>query len=64
VETGRGAAARREPALEKTAPATPGGDSVVDVPLAGLAPGEYIIEVKAKGEGGEAQELVGFRLSN
>jgi VWFA-related protein len=50
--------------LPATAPATPGGDSVVDVPLAGLAPGEYIIEVKAKGEGGEAQELVGFRLSN
>jgi VWFA-related protein len=50
--------------LPAAPPATPGGDSVVDVPLAALAPGEYIIELKAKGEGGEAQELVGFRLSN
>jgi VWFA-related protein len=50
--------------LPVTPSATPGGDSVIDVPLAALAPGEYIIEVKAKGEGGEAQELVGFRLSN
>ena len=50
--------------LPVTPPATPGAEAVVDVPLAGLAPGEYIIEVKATGEGGEAKELVGFRLSN
>jgi hypothetical protein len=45
-------------------PAAPGGDVAVDIPVAGLAPGEYIVEVKATGEGGEAKELVGFRLTN
>jgi hypothetical protein len=50
--------------LTVTPPATPGGDSTVDVPLAGLAPGEYIIEVKATGESGEAKELVGLRVTS
>jgi hypothetical protein len=35
-----------------------------DVPLAGLAPGEYVLEIKATGEGGEAKELVGFRVTS
>ena len=35
----------------------------IDLPLAGLAPGEYVIEVKATGEGGEAKELIGFRVT-
>jgi VWFA-related protein len=47
-----------------TPPAAPGGDAIVDIPIAGLAPGEYIVEVKASGEGGEAKELVGFRITN
>jgi len=34
----------------------------VDVPLAGLSPGEYVIEVKAVGDGGEATELVAIRV--
>jgi VWFA-related protein len=50
--------------LTATPPAAPGGDSTVDVPVAGLAPGEYLIEVKAAGESGEAKELIGFRLTN
>ena len=50
--------------LPVTPPATPGGEAIVDIPLAGLAPGEYIVEVKATGESGEAKELVGFRVSN
>lgn len=50
--------------LPVTPPAMPGGEAVVDIPLAGLAPGEYIVEVKATGEGGEAKELVGFRVAN
>jgi VWFA-related protein len=50
--------------LPAAPPAAPGGDSVVDVPLAGLAPGEYLIEVKATGQGGDATELVGFRVTN
>ena len=50
--------------LPVTPSATPGGESTVDIPLAGLAPGEYIVEVKATGESGEAKELVGFRVTN
>ena len=50
--------------LPVTPPAAPGSDATVDMPIAGLAPGEYIVEVKATGEGGEAKELVGFRLTN
>jgi hypothetical protein len=50
--------------LPVTAPAMAGGDALVDVPLAGIAPGDYIIEVKAAGEGGEAKELIGFRVTS
>jgi hypothetical protein len=49
------------PVAASTAPAT---DSMFDVPLAGLAPGEYVLEIKATGEGGEAKELVGFRVTS
>jgi len=45
-------------------PAQPSGDSTIDVPVAGLAPGEYVLEIKATGEGGEAKELVGFRVTS
>jgi VWFA-related protein len=38
-------------------------DRQVDLPLAGLAPGEYVVEITAAGEGGEAKELVGFRVT-
>lgn len=44
----------------------PGGAPTVqqiEVPLAGLAPGEYLIEIKAAGEGGDVTELVGFRVT-
>jgi VWFA-related protein len=47
-----------------TAPVAPATDSLVDVPLAGLAPGEYVLEIKANGEGGDAKELVGFRVTS
>jgi VWFA-related protein len=50
--------------LPVTSPGSPGVDAVVDVPLAGVAPGDYIIEVKATGEGGEAKELIGFRVTS
>jgi len=50
--------------LPVTAPAAPGGEALVDVPLSGVAPGDYIIEVKATGEGGEAKELIGFRVTS
>jgi VWFA-related protein len=45
------------------APSTKAGLQQVDIPLAGLAPGEYVLEIKATGEGGEAKELVGFRVT-
>ena len=50
--------------LPSTPPAAPGAESIFDVPLAGIAPGDYIIEVKATGEGGEAKELIGFRVTS
>jgi len=40
------------------------GDTSVDLPLAAIAPGEYVLELKATGEGGEAKELVGFRVTS
>ena len=36
----------------------------VQVPLANLAPGEYLVELKAKGQGGEAKQLVAFRVTS
>ena len=35
----------------------------IELPLSSLPPGEYILEIKAGGEGGEARELVGFRVA-
>jgi hypothetical protein len=32
--------------------------------VAGIAPGEYIIELKATGESGEAKELIGIRVTS
>ncbi len=44
-------------------PPDAGGESYqVDLPLAGLSPGEYVIEVKAAGDGGEATELIAIRV--
>jgi hypothetical protein len=50
--------------LTVTPPVAPATDSIVDVPVAGIAPGEYLIELKAAGEGGEAKELVGIRVTS
>ena len=38
------------------------GAAQVDLPLSGLAPGEYLVELQAKGTGGEAKQLVAFRV--
>jgi hypothetical protein len=35
----------------------------LDVPLAGLAVGDYVIEVRAVGPGGEAKDVVDFRVT-
>ena len=46
------------------APAPNTGMQQVELPLAALAPGEYAVEIKATGEGGEATEHVGFRVTS
>jgi hypothetical protein len=44
------------------APSGKPGEQQIDLPLASLAPGEYVIEIKAAGDGDDAKELVGFRV--
>jgi hypothetical protein len=44
-------------------PAPGSGAQQVDLPLAGLAPGEYLVEIKSGEAGGDARELVGFRVT-
>ena len=34
----------------------------VDMPLASMAPAEYLVEITAKGEAGDAKQLIAFRL--
>ncbi|HWF84633.1 MAG TPA: hypothetical protein VG222_07300, partial [Vicinamibacterales bacterium] len=43
--------------------ATAQAPAQIELPLAALAPGEYLIEIKATGDGGDAKELVGFRVT-
>jgi len=50
--------------LPVTAPADGSSETVIDLPVAGIAPGEYVLELKATGEGGDAKELVGFRVTS
>jgi VWFA-related protein len=35
----------------------------VELPLASMAPGEYVLEIVASGEGGSATELIAFRVT-
>jgi hypothetical protein len=35
----------------------------IEMPLATLAPGEYVLEIKAGDQDGDAKELVGFRVT-
>jgi VWFA-related protein len=39
------------------------GEQQIELPLAGMAAGEYLFEIKTTGEGGEAKELLGFRVT-
>jgi hypothetical protein len=48
--------------LPVQAPAAEGGYSQIDLPLAGLASGEYLVEVRVPGEGGDATALVPMRV--
>ena len=34
-----------------------------DVPLTGLAPGEYLIEIKTSADAGDESTVVGFRVT-
>ena len=45
-------------------PVAPSGPShEIDLPLANLTAGDYLVEVDAAGEGGDVKELVGFQVS-
>jgi VWFA-related protein len=46
------------------APASHPGEQQIEVPLTALAPGEYLVEIKTSGEGGDAKELLGFRVTS
>jgi hypothetical protein len=50
--------------LTITPPADSTGEPQVDVPLAALVPGEYLIEVSAPAGGGDVKQLVGFRVTS
>jgi VWFA-related protein len=53
-------------AMNDVAVSAPGGatapDRQLDLALSGMAAGEYLVEIKAKGESGEAKQLVAFRV--
>jgi hypothetical protein len=51
-------------ALMVLQPDMPGGLSQIELPLSSLAAGDYILEIDAAGAGGDAQELVGFRVTS
>ena len=38
------------------------GIAQVDLPLSGIAPGEYLLDFRATGQGGEAKQLVAFKV--
>jgi hypothetical protein len=44
-------------------PAPKAGEQQIDLPLAALPPGEYVVEIKAGDKDGDATELVGFRIA-
>ncbi len=48
--------------LPVQAPAAAGGYAQIDLPLAGLASGEYLVEVRVPHEGGDATELIPLRV--
>ena len=39
-----------------------GGVAQVEMPLSGIAPGEYLLDLRAAGQGGEAKQLVAFKV--
>ncbi len=47
----------------KAEPSPRAGEQQIDLPLAALPPGEYVLEIKAGDQDGGATELVGFRVT-
>jgi hypothetical protein len=47
----------------QASPAPASSAQQIDLPLAGLAPGEYLVEIKSGDAGDETKELVGFRVT-
>jgi VWFA-related protein len=47
----------------KAEPSPKGGEQQIDLPLAALPPGEYVVEIKTGDKDGEATELLGFRVT-
>jgi VWFA-related protein len=45
-------------------PSTPAGANEIDLPLAGLANGEYLVELTVKSSAGEAKDRVNFRVTS
>src|SRR5216684_6957985 len=50
--------------LPVTASASPDKPPEIEFPLSGLAAGDYVIEIDATGDGGDAQELLAFRVTS
>jgi hypothetical protein len=46
-----------------TQPASVDGMSELELPLSSFSAGDYVIEIDATGAGGDAQELIGFRIT-
>ena len=47
----------------KAEPAPRSGEQQIDLSLAVLPPGEYVLEIKAGDQDGDATELIGFRVT-
>jgi len=58
--SGRGSAMRDLPVI---APPRPGLPNEIDLPLAGLAAGEYLIDLTASGSGAEVRERLSIRVT-
>jgi hypothetical protein len=51
-----------QPMSEIPAASTTPGVQQIELGLASLAPGEYVLEIKAAGNGADVKQLVGFRV--
>lgn len=58
----RGGQAMRDLPIEPSSDSLPFNQ--IDLPLAPLAPGEYLIEIKAEGEGKNTRQMVAFRVTS